>query len=56
MFICFIVASYILDSSYGIVDTLFQAILTSHFGFRVKDVTFFYVAVMVVYILGSFLL
>ena len=56
MFTCFVVASYVLDSSYGIVDTLFQPILTSHFGFREKDVSFYFVAVMLVYILGSVLL
>ena len=45
-----------LDSSYGVVDNLFEPILNSYFGFRAEDVTFFFIAVMLLYIVGSVLL
>ena len=45
-----------LDSSYGVVGNLFEPILKSYFGFRAEDVVFFFIAVMLLYIVGSVLL
>lgn len=48
--------SYVLDSSYGVVENLFKLILHSYFGFRAEDATTFFIAVMLLYIVGSVLL
>ena len=45
-----------MDSSYGVVDTLFNPILSDYFGFTEKETSYFFVGVMVIHIAGSLLL
>lgn len=49
-------ASYVMDSSYGVVDTLFNPITSDIFGFTEKEISYFFVGVMFVYVVGSLML
>ena len=52
----FIVAAYATESSYGVVDTLFNPILSDYFGFTEKETSYYFVGLMLVFIAGSLLL
>ena len=42
-----------MDSSYGVVDTLFNPILTDNFGFTEREISYFFIGAMVVYVIAS---
>ena len=52
----FIAASYVMDSSYGVVDTLFNPILSDYFGFTERETSYFFLGVMTIHVVGSLLL
>jgi len=52
----FIVAAYITESNYSVVDTLFNPILSDYFGFTEKENSYFFVGLILVFIAGSLLL
>ena len=52
----FIAASYVMDSSYGVVDTLFNPILSDYFGFTERETSYFFLGVMMIHVIGSLLL
>jgi len=47
---------YAAESSYAVVDTLFNPILSDYFGFTEKEISFYFVGLMVVHIASSLLL
>jgi len=52
----FTVAAYTAESSYGVVETLINPILSDYFGFTEKEISYFFMGSMLVYIAGSLLL
>ena len=52
----FTVAAYATESNYGVVDTLFNPMLSEYFGFTEKENSYFFVGLVLVYIAGSLLL
>jgi len=52
----FTFAAYVTDSSYGVMDTLFNPILSDYFGFTEKENSYFFVGLMLVCIASSLLL
>ena len=52
----FTFAAYAIDSSYGVMDTLFNPILSDYFGFTEKENSYFFVGLMLVFIASSLLL
>ena len=49
----FIVATYAAESSYGVVDTLFNPILSDYFGFTEKETSFYFIGLMLVFTSSS---
>ena len=54
--IFFIYASYTIESSYAVADTLFNPILGDYFGFTETECSYFFIGVVVAYNAGTFLL
>jgi len=52
----FTVAAYATESSYGVVDTLINPILSDYFGFTEKENSYFFVGLMFVFLTSSLLL
>jgi len=52
----FIIAAYATESTHGVVDTLFNPILSDYFGFTEKENSYFFVGLMLVYTASSLLL
>jgi len=51
----FTIATYATESNYGVVDTLFNPILSDYFGFTEKENSYFFVGLMLVFTAGSLL-
>jgi len=52
----FTVATYSAETGYGVVDTLFNPILSDYFGFTEKEISFYFLGLMVIFTASSLLL
>jgi len=52
----FTVATYATESSFGVLGTLFNPILSSYFGFTEREISYYFVGLMLVIIASSLLL
>ena len=52
----FTVATYTMDSNCGVMDTLFNPILSDYFGFTEGEISYYFVGLTLVFIITSLLL
>ena len=52
----FTVAAYATESSYGVVDTLVNPILSDYFGFTEKESSYYFVGLMFIFLASSLFL